>query len=473
MQPSGPLNLDDMEALEEAEARVVPIGPPEWMDEATEALFRQEGATRDEHATERQPLNLIDPSSWQDMEPPERRWSVDGYIPHGQATLLTGAGSAGKSLVTQQMCTCIAMGLPWLGVPVEQATAIYISCEDDTDELWRRQKAIADGLGVSLTDLSGRLFLLSLAGQIDNELATFSDRGQLSVAERYQDIEEAALTHGARFVALDNTGHFYSGNENDRHQVASFVNLCNGMAAKIDGSVIILGHPNKAGAEYSGSTAWENQVRSRLFMETPQNDDGTFTNPDMRMISRGKANYAQKGDGLRFVWHKWTFKLPDEVPERDQIDASIGHENLIFLKCLAERNRQRRAVSERRGPNYAPAVFDKMAESKGIGKAKLDAAMDRLYRLGTIGREFLWRDTGEGRDIFGLRELSANGSVDPQTHRKHGSQTHRKPTANTRNHSLYNSTSYKGGPPETAPPSEEMTEDWRDNPILNGGKEND
>src|SRR3546814_20697914 len=49
--------------------------------------------------------------------------------------------------------------------------------------------------------------------------------------------------------------------------LASFVSLMNRLAMKVDGSVLLIGHPNKAGDSFSGSTAWENQVRSRLFME--------------------------------------------------------------------------------------------------------------------------------------------------------------------------------------------------------------
>lgn len=378
-------------------------GPPAWFDEAQAALYPGE------EPSDRTPLALIDPAEWQDQEPPERRWMVDGLVPHGQASLLTGAGSSGKSLVAQQMATCIALGRPWLGVDVEQAVSIYITCEDDTEELHRRQKAICDVMGVQLSALHNKLFVLSLAGMIDNELATFDERGRLHVADRFRDIEDAAQRVEARFVVMDNTGHFFSGNENDRHQVASFVNINNGLAARINGSVLIIGHPNKAGGEYSGSTAWENQVRSRLFMETPTDDDGNVADPDIRVITRSKSNYAQKGTELRFRWHKWAFVLDQELPDDQHAEmaanAQASMDNELFLKCLRERNKQRRQVSERPGANYAPKVFAKMPEAKGRTKLHLEAAMDRLFRMGAIERSFLYRDSVEGKDIHGLREV--------------------------------------------------------------------
>ncbi len=49
-----------------------------------------------------------------------------------------------------------------------------------------------------------------------------------------------------------------------------------------------------------------------------------------------------------------------------------------------------------------------MAESKGIGRDRLERAMDRLFRVGAIERGFLWRDPSEGKDKIGLREPAAH-----------------------------------------------------------------
>jgi RecA-family ATPase len=383
---------DDMPgAAESWDGTVVPLydEPPAWMDDASDAIHAQEDSARE-------PLPLIDPSEWGDEDPPERRWLVDGMVPHGQATLLTGAGSAGKSLVQQLQCTCVALGLPWLGIETEQANAIYVSCEDDTNEMWRRQKAICAGLGVTLADLKGKLWLLSLVGMIDNELATFDERGRTHVAGRYRDIQDACSRVEARFVALDNTGHFFSGNENDRHQVASFIGLGNALAAHIDGSVVIIGHPNKAGAQYSGSTAWENQVRSRLFMEIPTDEDGNAADPDVRVITRGKSNYAQKGGELRFRWYQWTFVLDDAVPEEGRVSiakvAQANLENEAFLRCLAKASSVKRAVSHINGINYAPRIFASMPEARGVREDGFKRAMEGLISLGKIELDAsLWK----------------------------------------------------------------------------------
>lgn len=268
------------------------------------------------------PLALLSPADWQGTKAPEREWKVDGLVPNRQATLVTGAGAAGKSLMTQLLCTCSGMGLDFLGVAVARCPTLYITCEDDPDELHRRQQAICEGLGLPLSATRGHVHLLSLYGELGNELCAFDDKRTLLVAPRFREIVETAKMLGIRLIVLDNTSHFYTGNENARSEVAAFVNLANAMAREIDGAVILVGFPNKAGDSYSGSTAWENQVRSRLFLETPKNEDGVVIDPDYRVLRNEKANYARKGAEIGFKWDRGTFVLPDQ----GEGEAPMSHE---------------------------------------------------------------------------------------------------------------------------------------------------
>src|SRR3546814_20564791 len=52
-----------------------------------------------------------------------------------------------------------------------------------------------------------------------------------------------------------------------------------------------------------------------------------------------------------------------------------------------------------------------MPEAKGIGNARLEAALDRLYRIDAIERGYLWR--ADRTDKFGLREKCADPRADP------------------------------------------------------------
>lgn len=349
---------------------------------------------------------------------PERLWALNDWLPLSQATYLTGPGSAGKSLLGQQMATCSALGLPFMGVLMRQANSIYLTCEDDLGELHRRQEAICASLGITMASLAGKLHLVTLAGHIGTELATFEkpeadEFGGMSPmirpTARFNAIEATAIAYDVGFIVLDNVAHLFTGNENIRNEVAAFMALMNRLAQRTSGSVLLIGHPNKAGDSFSGSTAWENQVRSRLYLETPRQDDGTALDPDERVLSRQKSNYAANGATLKFRWHKWAFVDEASLPSafRDELQETIkaSYDNELFLACLRERNRQERPVSESPASRtYAALIFSQMPESKGIGRARLEAALDRLFRIGAIERGFVCRKDRKDRD--GLRECA-------------------------------------------------------------------
>lgn len=352
-------------------------------------------------------IPLLDLSEWAARDPKAREWALDGWIPHRQATYLTGPGSAGKSLLAQQLSTCIAMGLPFLGVTTHQSKAIYITCEDDGDELERRQKAICEALGVDRKALAGNLFIASLHGNVDNELIRFDQNGRTTITGTYRSIEETVRQIGAGFIALDNVAHF-TAEEINRSKVAGFVNLLNRLANESNGSVLFLGHPNKAGEQFSGSTAWENQVRSRLYLETPQTD-GQAQDRDARVLSRSKANYAVNGEKIEFRWHHMAFvrntELPSDYWERHAQSAEAASDNGVFLECLRKRTAKKLNSSASVGPNYAPSLFAKMPAGRNIGLKRMSYAMERLFEIDAIEVADLWK--GKDRHwVSGLRETA-------------------------------------------------------------------
>ena len=355
-------------------------------------------------------LQPMDLAALSKLEPVPKAFTVPKIAPAGEVTLFTGPGAVGKSLLAQQICSAIAAGKPTIGLALDRAPAIYVTCEDDRDQLHWRQAHICKALGVEMADLDRMLHLISLRGEPDNAIAHFAPDGRLTPAPLYGRLAQLIKDTGARLVGLDNVAHLFAGNENDRHQVTGFVNLLNRLAGETGTAILLLGHPNKAGASYSGSTAWLNAVRSQVFMARLE---GEAADPDQRTLSINKPNYTRAGEGLQFRWHEWAFVLDEEIPaeERAVLDetARTATDNAVFLACLAERTEQRRAVSENRSPTFAPSVFATMPESKGIGRERLEAAMDRLFRLGRVERARLW--TGPDRKpVYGLFDTAGNGA---------------------------------------------------------------
>lgn len=329
-------------------------------------------------------LPVVNFADWHG-NPPARRSAWGDLLPLHTTTMLTGPGGVGKSLFEQMLLTCIALGLPFLGQSVEQMNALYITCEDDTAEIWRRQCAINAMLGVGMADLQGKLHLVSLAGEADTALATFNDAGQVKPTARWRSIEATCEALNIRAFAFDNATDAMAGDLNDLHQVAEFVSMMTGLAIRRDGVAMILHHPNKAGDEWLGSVAWHNKVRSRLIIERPDEHD-----PDLRCVKNPKANYGPSGGEIRFRWHEGAFArdedLSDDTASKLRELSVCNAQNSAFLACLREREKQgvERMVGPSTGPNYAPSQFEGMPQAKGYKRQALKLAMDRLFDLGVI-----------------------------------------------------------------------------------------
>ncbi len=83
----------------------------------------------------------IDTTAWTNTAP-ERKWIIKDWLPVGSVTALYGDGGVGKSLLAQQLMTAAGIGKSWLGIDIQQMRTYGVFCEDEEEELWRRQCAI-------------------------------------------------------------------------------------------------------------------------------------------------------------------------------------------------------------------------------------------------------------------------------------------------------------------------------------------
>jgi RecA-family ATPase len=118
-----------------------------------------------------EPLDVIDPVSLQGLDVPERRWLWENWIPMRAVTILTGDGGTGKSLLALQLATACATGRLFLGQSVMRCKVLVIACEDEKDELHRRQARINEGLGIDMADLLD-VYWIARAG-LDNVMMNF------------------------------------------------------------------------------------------------------------------------------------------------------------------------------------------------------------------------------------------------------------------------------------------------------------
>jgi hypothetical protein len=125
----------------------------------------------------RQPLDWAALAS---QEPPQRRWAIKGWFGFGHTTLLVGQGGIGKTLLSQQIASSLALNHGFLGEPEGPFRVLMWACEDDHDELWRRQINIARSMQAGLEAFAQNLTIIPRHG-LDNALVS-TDFGKLLFA---------------------------------------------------------------------------------------------------------------------------------------------------------------------------------------------------------------------------------------------------------------------------------------------------
>ena len=179
--------------------------------------------------------------------------------------------------------------------------------EDDNDEILRRSKNIMEAFMLDKAEAGKNLYLTGRAG-CDNILISYDTQNNLNRNATFKLIKEACEKLQPSLIILDNVAQLFGGVEIVRVQATSFVNELTGIAKEFDCAVLLLGHvAKKEGSQYSGSTAWDAAVRSRLLLE--RSEDGVFT------LKLAKANYAAQDEITREQKNNGVFHQLNDISE--------------------------------------------------------------------------------------------------------------------------------------------------------------
>ncbi|MEH6950616.1 AAA family ATPase [Nitrobacter sp. NHB1] len=310
---------------------------------------------------------------------PERDWFIREWIPNGQVTMIYGDGGVGKSLVALHMAACAASAVPWFGRPVKHGNAIFMTAEDSRDEIHIRLAAISREHGISLERMAS-LYPSSFA-DTDAVLASLNGEGVLNATGLYDELVDVCEAGKPSLVVLDTLADIYGGNEVIRQQVRSFVGMLRKIALRFKCAVVVLAHPSlsglNSGSGTSGSTAWNNSIRSRMYFDWVK-DEGQVGDPDLRVLKLMKSNYSKIGTEIPMRYQRGAF-----VPDRaravtgDPLERQAKADR-VFLELLEKATGQNVHVHVAPGRGYAPKTFQSDGGSQGVNKSDLEMAMKRL-----------------------------------------------------------------------------------------------
>ncbi len=309
--------------------------------------------------------------------PPERRWHVPNLIPASDVSLIGADGGEGKTTLGLQAANCTRLGFPWIGQEVRAGAAVYLSAEEPIDELHYRLEKTTRAIAYEGKPPHS-LTLISRA-ESDATLAMVADGG-IQPTELFHQLSELVATKDARLLVLDAAADVFGGNEIDRAQVRAFIRLLRSLALARDCAVLLLSHPSvdgmRSGRGYSGSTHWNNAVRSRFYLTTPT-ANGAEADRDLRELALAKANRGPRGTKIMLRWRDGHFVVDHGF---DAPDAMVlAQAKNVFLDLLREINGQGRRVSPHRSSIHAPKVFAEHPNCKGITSRTFARAMEALF----------------------------------------------------------------------------------------------
>ena len=231
---------------------------------------------------------------------PAREWTVKGWIPHKQMTLVYGDGGTGKTTLLMQLAMTAATGGRFFGHPVAARKVLFVSAEDELDELHYRFTEMSRLLGDSVPGLS----VVSLANMDSAELMAL-DGTVLKATSTLEALSALVARERFDMLILDPLADMFGGNEIDKRQVTRFMRtLRKRFAFELGCTVVMAGHPSsdgqRRGTGESGSKAWSNSARSRCYLSRGE-DGETLT------LELMKANRAKLGDKIAMKWVEGVF----------------------------------------------------------------------------------------------------------------------------------------------------------------------
>jgi RecA-family ATPase len=340
-------------------------------------------------ATWRERLQLRSAADIEGKPIKAREWDVPEWMPRGHLTGLYGPGSSGKTTLAMQLAAEGSVGGHVLGLPVRKCRPVAVLGEDDEDEIDRRIRSIAHGYNRKLSDYGEFKFLPRLGE--DNLLAA-RVRNRLVTTPFYADLAQMIADEKRDLVVLDGVVEIFGGNMNDPTEVSWFLSKLIALGKPSRASVMMLGHPNKAGSsEFLGCGTWENKPRARWYFARPKaekdGEDQDWNDP-RRVLAKSKSNLSLR-DRLDVVWRDGMFRAADPkfmtMDEKCERSAQEAKAREAFLTAIDRLNVAGVTTSpSKNARNYAPRRIVEMHMDGGFTAKQLETAMNQLVGEGRV-----------------------------------------------------------------------------------------
>lgn len=189
-------------------------------------------------------------------EIPKREWLVENFLELSKPGLMASIGGIGKSMLALDLCLKVAHGSgSWLGNPiVNSGSAVFLSGEDDANELHRRVHALDkegkrfEGLNevyaLPIPSLKERIIVLG-----DN-----NSQGLHTTAQADELITALESIDNLKLVVIDPVQSFVSASISSSNEAGQmYASFCANIAARFGATCLSLHHFSKQGLSETDS----------------------------------------------------------------------------------------------------------------------------------------------------------------------------------------------------------------------------
>lgn len=236
-------------------------------------------------------------------DPPDPvQFLVDKWMPLGHLTLLAAHGGAGKSIFALQAAVCLSLGIDFMGKKTRKSRVLFFSAEDSSQIIRSRLARIFQHMKLNPSQVAENLKILDATGNP----VLFAEHNSNGIKKGlvtylYYELQKMVQSFSADILIIDNASDTFDANENERSRVRGFSRSLIKIGQDRKVAVLLLAHIDKQTARgdsntegYSGSTAWHNSARSRIFL-LKENDK-------ILTVKHQKSNHGILAEDILMTW---------------------------------------------------------------------------------------------------------------------------------------------------------------------------